>query len=171
MLTLHDQLLNADRLNAVTQRVGFALWQLQELEGTSAQYYVLVVHATPGMGLMAGQALVDKAQSKTFGSTITQLTKAKQLPREVEKRFQALLVERNWLVHSSRSSSRDAIHSDQACDRLIERLDTIAEEARLLLKEVVKHAEAFVKKHGVNTANIDKIASQTLKKWHGEDTF
>jgi len=106
MLTLHDQLLNADRLNAVTQRVGFALWQLQELEGTSAQYCVLVVHATPGMGLMAGQALVDKAQSKTFGSTITQLTKAKQLPREVEKRFQALLVERNWLVHSSQSSSR-----------------------------------------------------------------
>jgi len=88
MATLHDQLLKADRLHAVTQRVGFALWQLQELEGASAQYYVLVVHAKPGMGFEAGQALVDKAQSKTFGSTITQLAKAKQLPQEVETRFQ-----------------------------------------------------------------------------------
>jgi hypothetical protein len=92
MATHHDQLLKAD------------------------QYYVLVVHAKPGMGFEAGQALVDKAQSKTFGSTITQLAKAKQLPQEVEARFQTVLKERNWLVHGSRSSSRNAIHDDQACN-------------------------------------------------------
>jgi hypothetical protein len=171
MATVHDQLLKADRLHAVTQRVGFALWQLQELEGASAQYYVLVVHAKRGMGFEAGQALVDKAQSKTFGSTITQLAKAKQLPQEVETRFQTLLKERNWLVHGSRSSSRNAIHDDQACNSLIERLDRIAEEGRMLLKEIGKHAEAFVKKYGVSTQKIEELAAETLDKWHGDNAL
>lgn len=166
---LHDHQLQSDRLLAITHRVGFALWQLQELEATSAQYFVLVVHAKAGMGIAAGQELVDKAKSKTFGSTINQLVKAKQLPQEVEDRFKALLSERNWLVHSSRASSRPAIHNDHACQILIERLDIIAEEARLLLKEVAKQVEAFVKRHGISTANIAELASQTLSEWHGEN--
>ena len=169
MSTTHDQVLKADRLHDITQRVGFALWQLQELEGVSAQYYVLVVHASPGMGVAAGQALVDNAQSKTFGSTVTQLVKAKQLAPEVEERFQALLAERNWLVHSSRSTSRNAVHDANACRKLIERLDAVSKESGLLLKEVGKCAEAFVKKHGVSAADIELITAQTLKKWHGEN--
>ena len=167
MKDLDHQLRQADRLHAITQRVGFALWQLQELEGVSAQYYVLVVHAKPGMGLEVGNALVDDAQSKTFGRTITKLVQAKQLPQEVEARFQALLADRNWLVHSSRSSSRNAVHNDQACTELISRLDNVAEEARFLLKEVGKCAEAFVKKHGVSEAKIDQLAAETLIAWHG----
>lgn len=171
MNTLHNEMLKANRLEAITQRVGFALWQLQELEGTTAQYYVLVVHAKPGMGVAAGQELLDKALCKTFGSTITQLVKAEQLLQTVEARFKALLAERNWLVHSSRSSSCDAVHNDQACNRLIERLNAIAEEARLLLKEVGAQAEAFVKSHGISTKNIDQLAEQALKRWHGEDAL
>lgn len=162
-----EQRAKADRLYAVTQKVGFALWQLQELEGTFALYYVLVVHAKQGMGFSAGQALVENAQSKTFGSTITQLVKAKLLTQEMEVRFRAVLSERNWLVHNSRSSSRDAIHSDQACNRLIERLNILAEESILLLKEVGKHAEVFVNKHGLSSVNVDELAAQTLRKWHG----
>lgn len=171
MKTLHNQLLKADRLTAVTQSVGFALWQLQELEGTCAQYFVLVAHAKPGMGLDAGLALVDKAQSKTFGSTVTQLAKAKQLPQEIEDRFKVLLAERNWLVHSSRSSSRNAIHDDHACEILLNRLEKIAEEARLLLSEIGKSGESFVKRHGLSTVKIDALAADTLRQWHGEDAL
>lgn len=94
-----ERLMKADRLHAITQRVGYALWQLQQLEGSTAQYFVLVVEARPGMGLAAGEVLTEKALSRTFGATITQLTKAKQLPQAVETQFKALLAERNWLVH------------------------------------------------------------------------
>ena len=169
MNELSQQLAKAERLHAITQKVGFALWQLQELEGTAARYYVLVAQATAGMGLVAGNALVDDAQSKTFGSTITKLVKAKHLPTDAEVRFQALLKERNWLVHSSRSTSRDAVHSDAACSRLKSRLDAIAEEARLLLKVVGKAAEEHVRKHGLSSKSIDEITAETLKAWHGAD--
>ena len=96
----------ANRLSAVTQTVGFALWQLQELEGASAQYFVLLAQAEKGMGLVAGAALIEKAQSKTFGATIHQIAKAGLLSPELETRFTNLLAERNWLVHSSRATSR-----------------------------------------------------------------
>jgi hypothetical protein len=166
MNELSQQLAKAERLHAVTQQVGFGLWQLQELEGAAAQYYVLVALAIRGMGVEAGNALVENAQSKTFGSTITKLVKAKHLPGDVEPRFQALLKERNWLVHSSRSTSRDAIHNDAACSRLSQRLEAIAEEARLLLKIIGKAAEEHVKRHGISSKEIDEITAQTLKTWH-----
>lgn len=121
------------------------------------------------MGLAAGEVLTEKALSRTFGATITQLTKAKQLPQAMETQFKALLAERNWLVHSSQSSSRKAVHDDVACTQLIERLDRIADEALALLKVIGAQAEVFVKKHGVPTREIDRLAAETLKRWHGED--
>lgn len=171
MASLHEQLQKAKRLELIAQKVGFALWQLQELEGSAAQYLVLVAHAKPGMGLVAGQALVEEAQSKTFGRTIAQLLKSSHLSQAVELRFQALLSERNWLVHQSRSTSRDAIHSDGACAKLVTRLEAIAEEARLLLHEVLVHAEAFLRKHGVSAEQVNKVVEQTLRQWHGDNAL
>ena len=72
MSPIMHQLQLADRLSAITQKVGFALWQLQELEGVSAQYFVLLVQAEKGMGLNEANALIEKAQHKTFGATIHQ---------------------------------------------------------------------------------------------------
>ena len=162
-----QQLASAERLHVVTQRVGFALWQLQELEGMAAQYYVLVALAKRGMGVDAGTALVEDAQSKTFGTTVSKLVKAKHLPAHVEPRLLALLKERNWLVHSSRSTSREATHNDAACRRVVQRLDSIAEEARQLMKVVGMAAEEHAMKHGVPVEKIDELAAQTLKAWHG----
>ncbi|MGF6153830.1 hypothetical protein [Pseudomonas fluorescens] len=166
MVTLHEQPHQADRLYAVTQQVGFTLWQIQGLESAAAQYYVLTVQAKSGMGTEPGQALVDKAQNKTFGATITQLVKTKHLPHDILARFQTLLTERNWLVHSSRSSSRDAIHNDQAFQEMIGRLESIASEAELLLKEVRKNTEEFVKRNSISKERIEELTAQLLKSWH-----
>src|SRR5271157_4741445 len=124
MLAAHIQ--KADRLAEITQKVGFALWQLQELEGATALYFVLVAQARKGMGLTDGNALVKTAQSKTFGKTISELGKAGLLKPEIQQRFASLLKERNWLVHNSRASSRSAVHSDVAMWKLCVRLDSIA---------------------------------------------
>lgn len=171
MEQLLNQLAKADRLQAISQKVGFALWQLQELEGMSAEYFVLAVQASPGMGLEASQILVDKALSKTFGGTITQLIKAGCLQKQLEGRFQNLLVERNWLVHNSRSTSRNAIDSEQACNTLIHRLEKISEEAHSLIKLVGKEAEAFVNRYGITQEQLRKQTAKTLKTWHGEDAL
>jgi hypothetical protein len=161
----------AERLSELTQRVGFTLWQLQELEGVAATYFVLLAEAKRGMGMEGGEILVAKAQGKTFGATIRQLQNAGLLTGELEQRFRELLGERNWLVHSSRADSRAAIYSESELGALLFRLDRIASEALALLKEIGTLAEKHVKAHGVSKRDIDVAAATLLKKWHESDAI
>lgn len=171
MLELKQQLEKANRLSAITQQVGFALWQIQELEGVCATYYVLVEEAELGMGEEAGNSLEEKARKKTFGTTIHKLVNAGLLAKEIEIRFKNLLSERNWLVHSSRASSRSAIHSDTDMAVLLERLNEISEEALALLKHVSALTEVHVKKYGISENQIKKKAKKILEQWHSTDVI
>jgi hypothetical protein len=162
-----DEMARAERLTAITQRVGFALWQLQELESSSAQCFVLIGQAKRGMGEKAGQELLDAALSKTFGATVQRLNKAGILPDALSAKFGDLLQERNWLVHRSRAGSRDAIHSDEAAMKLIARLDQMVSEAGSLLTEMGNLAEQHVLSMGVSSAEIEARTEAMLDQWHG----
>jgi hypothetical protein len=166
-----DQLEKAGRLAVITQKVGFALWQIQELEGVSAQYFVLMVQAKKGMGLDAGNILEEKAKKKTFGATIHQMTKAGLLSSKLESRLTNLLTERNWLVHKSRADSRSAIHNDLEIQKLLFRLDEMADESLSILREIGGLSEAYVKKHGVTEEYIKEQAKNILEQWHSSDSI
>jgi hypothetical protein len=90
------------------------------------------------------------------------------LPAAIEQRFLALLKERNWLVHSSRATNRDAVLDDEACKSLLVRLEVLAEEARLLLREVGSASQEFVLNNGVPKAEIDRLTQEILRSWHSE---
>lgn len=163
-----QELVRAERLDQIAQRVGFAVWQIQELEGVAAQYYVLVAIAELGMGVEAGLALVEQAQSKTFGSTVNKLVKGNHLPEVTKERFSNLLAERNWLVHNSRSSSRNAIHHQELFQELLVRLDAITTQALELLHALSTLSEQFVRSKGISAEQIQANANQTLRSWHAK---
>lgn len=171
MSDLETQLEKANRLSGITQQIGFALWQLQELESVCAIYYVLVEEAEFGMGKEAGNALEEKANKKTFGTTMHKFAKAGLLSEDVEDRFKSLLSERNWLVHSSRADSRKAIHNDSHIVSLLKRLERISEEALSLLKHVGALTEEYVKGHGVSEEYIDEKSKEILEQWHSIDAI
>jgi hypothetical protein len=124
-----------------------------------------------GMGMAAGEGLIEKAMSKTFGSTIHQMTSAGLLSNSIEKRLVALLQERNWLVHKSRAGSRNAIYSDDVSALLLRRLDSICDECLALMKDLGAIAEKFVKKNGVSEGQIQEIAERLLEQWHRADAI
>lgn len=163
------QLALADRLGTITKAVGLSLWQLQMLESSLAQAYVLMALAKPGMGLDAAKPILDDALAKTFGSSIHKMVKAKLLPEELAQRLLLLLTERNWLVHSSQSDNRNAIHHDAACQRALTRIDAIGDEARELLKEINKFATEFVAGRGITLDHVERLAARTLEEWHRGD--
>ncbi|MBU4263921.1 MAG: hypothetical protein KKC76_18855 [Proteobacteria bacterium] len=164
-----QQIQKANRLKEITQRIGFAIWQIQELEGVSAQYFVLLGQAKKGMGEAAGNDLVKKAKKNTFGRTIKDIRKKGLLNKDLGGRFLRLLSERNWLVHQSRTESRDAVHSDIAMQRLISRIDAMADESLALLKEIGSLSIAHMNKHGVNEESIYKRAEALLNQWHSSE--
>lgn len=122
------------------------------------------------MGIATGRALVEKAQRKTFGSTIHEMAKAGLLTPEREARLTNLLTERNWLVHKSRASSRNAIHNDSAMHKLLLRVGAMAEESNRLLDEIAALVESFVRKHGITERHITETANRLLEQWHATDT-
>jgi hypothetical protein len=168
MNDLGMQLRKADRLDAISKHLGFALWQLQALEDATAQHYVLVALATRGMGIEAGKKLDDSVKGNTFGKTIHALRAAGKMPATIEQRFLTLLKERNWLVHSSRATNRNAVLNDEACQSLLVRLEALAEEARLLLREVGSASEVFVLNNGVSKEEIDRLTQEILSSWHSD---
>lgn len=166
-----DELVRAKRLDLVTQRIGFALWQLQDLEGVAAHCFVLLAQATRGMGAEAGNTLMAKALARTFGATVSKLGEAGCLSPNLQKRLRHLLTERNWLVHNSRASSRAAVHGDVALTQVVERIDRISNDALSAMKVLGATVEAHVKKYGIKGAQIDEQAAEILQAWHdGEMT-
>jgi hypothetical protein len=155
----------SERLGEICQAIGFTLLQLQTLEGSTAQYFVLVEQAIPQMGEEEGNALVAKAQKKTFGGSITRLEKANQLPGDLLERFQVLLTDRNWLVHSSASDSRKAMANDSAYTGFHRRLEAIQDEAARLLKEISVLSEKFVLGHGISMEAMEAKLAETLRQW------
>jgi len=169
MDTIAQRLETADRLNEILRRVGFALWQIQELESVAAQYFVLLSQAQKGMGLQAGNILIEEAQKKTFGATIRRLAQSGLLTPGIERGLNDLLAERNWLVHKSRANSRSAPYNDVAARKLFGRLDRIAEQALALLKEIGELTECFAKKHGTTEEYIKETSKRLLDEWRYAD--
>ena len=171
METLVARFQNAERLDEITRRIGFALWQLQELEQVSATYFALLANASRGMGLQAGEALVAKAQGETFGQTISKLRAANLVSDELETRVLGLLRERNWLVHASRSDSHGAVYANATFESLKLRLDKLAKAALALLLEIGVLAERHVIAHKLSQQEIDVGASTLLKSWRESDAI
>lgn len=163
---------NAERLDEITQRIGFALWQLQELEQVSATYFfVLLTKPTRGMGLEAGEASVVKTQGETFGQSISKLRAENLVSDELETRVLGLLRERNWLVHASRSDSHGAVYANATFESLKLRLDKLAEAALALILEIGILAERHVIAHKVPQQEIDVGAATLLKSWRENDAI
>jgi hypothetical protein len=159
----------AERLFRITQRIGFALWQFQEPEGVAAHYLVLLAQAKKGMGFEAGIALLEPVQSLPFGGILTRIPNAGLSDADLEIRFKKVLRERNWLVHKSRGTSRNALSSDSGTEKVVGRVDALAEEARSLLQVLGPKIEDYVREQGTSMRDVDERASALLDQWHASD--
>lgn len=161
--------LQAERLSLIAERIGLALWQLQELEGVAAHYVVLMTKAKKGMGSEAGMALLEPALRLTFGGTLKNFTKTGLLDAGLQTRFDKILDERNWLVHESRGTSRNALSSDSGTDEVVGRVDALAEEALSLIQVLGSKIEDYVRTQGVSMNDVDEQASALLEQWHSSE--
>lgn len=165
-----DTVAKASRLEVLARRIGFAVLQVQALEGASAQYLVLRTKAKRGMGAEAAQSILNKARKETFGTTIGAMKDAGLLSEELGNRFKALLRERNWLVHRSRSDNSAALSSDESTSALLGRIDGAEGEARKLLHELMNLSRQFVLDSGVPEEAVNAAsAAEIVTQWESND--
>ena len=159
----------ADDLAEINQRIGHTIGILQSLEDISAYYFVLKVQASKGMGSLEGTALIERACKETFGATISKIRNAKLLDEDLQKRFDNIKNERNWLVHRSLNSRYQAMENYGALLKLMDRLNTIVRDAKELMARLVSEAELFVLADGIDPSQIEIEASRIRDSWANPD--
>ncbi len=166
-----DTVAKASRLGVLAIRVGFTVLQIQALEGASAQYLVLRSKVKRGMGAEEAQRIVDRARRETFGATVGLMKDAGLLSEDLEKRFKALLKERNWLVHRSRTDNSAALTNDESTAAMLARIDRAEAESRKLLQALVNLSEAYVLESGVSAEAIREATEEVVTGWEVSDAI
>jgi hypothetical protein len=155
----------SELLETLTQRIAFAVWQLQELEWAIAAFIVLMLKAHRGIGMEIGEQLLASAGKRTFGSLIKEAQGASLLEDKLANRFEKILNDRNWLIHRSRREHRGILSSRSRCNALASQIDAISTEALQLFKIIAELTEQYVKKSGIPQEIIEREAQRLLHEW------
>ncbi len=155
----------SQRLPHLMCSVGFAIWQLQELENTAAAYVVVRLRETRGVGAERGSEVAAQVERRTLGSLISELRKAGVVPEELAVGLTELLHERNWLVHSARRETRGALSDEARFGDLIVRLEMTADRALTLTIQLARVIDEFVRQTGVSPALLDAEAERLARSW------
>jgi hypothetical protein len=162
MEKFHPYLLNfAD----VLHRVGFAVWQLQALEQVAACHLVLVHKVTVSTAREEVHRIFQKSEKNTLGQLFGQIRDLSNGTASFLPRFEALVQERNWLVHHSRNENRSDLFDDNARQKVIDRIETMANEAYQLALALKATTEDHMVSQGITKEEIDRRASQIFREW------
>lgn len=152
-------------LQDVLYRVGFALWQIQELESTVAHYLVMVHRFEPGVAREEAESALEKTRRKTLGQLLGELKSNEPIPRELVERLDQFVEHRNWLAHRSRTDSRKLVYQSSRNSELFHKLDWIAAEALALMKLFAEELIVHLESHGLSREEIDKRAMLLMQQW------
>jgi len=153
------------RLSSLMQAVGFAVWQLQELETTAVTFAVIRLRATPGMGEDAGRALLEKGERRTLGNVIQELRARGLVSGDVNDDLRDVLNQRNWLVHRARRETRGVLADRARLTDLLTKLEMLSGRAVALQKVLAGEVEAYVVSTGVAQQTVEREAEALAKQW------
>ena len=98
--------INMDELAEFYQRIGAALWYLQHLENALVQFLTMkIIHerrcAGQKVAVDEGDARMAENRKLTMGPLIDSCRSQRIIKPKLQARFDALKIERHWLVHRS----------------------------------------------------------------------
>jgi len=160
--------IDPNELYRLYAKIGCAVWSIQVLEDTLS-YYLIMINKTPGK-ISAEDANKQLGINRrgTLGKLLVEYKKEKKVDLELEKRIDAFLQERNWLIHNSRRSHHAALYhvlKNEKLKELFERLDALADEATALNKCFVAELGEYLQSVGVSKEEVNRNANKVLHSW------
>lgn len=157
--------LSADQLHETVAQVGFALWQIQILEGAVGSYLVLVHQASPAVARSEVESMFAKTGKSTLGQLLRAIQATHNPPESLVEQLDAFVPKRNWLVHHSRHESHAEMYSGSHRMALMARIARIADDALILMKAFQAATETHLVALGVPKEQIDRDAARILRQW------
>lgn len=152
-------------LQRTWQKVGYVLWQVQELEATVGMYLVLVHKLEPGAAREEAEAVLEKSRRRTLGQLLSELKTKSTAPPGLVERLDRFVPRRNWLAHHSRHDSHLLFYPGRSAKTVHDRLDRIDDEALALMKGFTAVLEEFIVSVGCTPEELEAEARRVLQAW------
>lgn len=146
--------------------IGCALWQIQAAECALLHHIVLVLKEPDD--LEAYESLATKEGKRTLGQLIQELRKHSNLPTNLNDRMSAFLDERNWIAHHIFRESHSDLHSETKAPILLQRIESLADEALEVAKMFTDATRDWVVANGVSENRLVALEQDTLTKWRNQ---
>lgn len=159
--------INEDELAVFYHEIGAAVWLIQYLEDVLVTF--MSVKKFKRQPTTAAEALsrLEKERKGTLGSICKKAKAEGIITPSLEGRFDALLDERNWLIHNSRKESSTTLYNDELREKMFQRIRSIQEESDQLKKLLFEDYCAFLQAQGVDLCLGFKIGEENIRKLKG----
>jgi hypothetical protein len=157
---------NMDDVIIFCQRIGFCLMQLQSFERSLAYYIVPIQKIDTGLEREAIDNLYHEHSKLTLGVLFQKVQKCDKLPEDLRLKIENFIKERNWLVHRVFNENHSDVYDPMKFEKLMARIDNLAEEAITLRKIYLEKADEYLIKNKIVTREkLNTLTQQILDSW------
>ena len=156
-----------DELHEIYAAIGGAVWHLQFLEDVLVTYLTMRLKLKRPVAPEKAYAVLQEQRRKTLGMLLNDAKRGKLVRGEVSEAFQALLEDRNWLIHRSMHEGSDQVYTDAGREALLSRLRALTERSITLKKALYKDVEEWYAGQGLDVARAEAIAVKRVRRLRG----
>lgn len=149
--------------------IGKAVWHLQHLENivtSFTAFKILQAKRAKGEKLSTANVakVIEEQKKQTLGPLISTAKSHKTIPPRLAKRFDELLVERNWLIHKCVTDEYLSLRNQLEKKRLFTHIDAFVEEVIALQNETHSLFEQWFIDLGYDLGKVYKQAEHLLNQ-------
>jgi hypothetical protein len=151
--------LSPNQLADFYQAIGGAIWHLQFLEDVVVTYLTMRLRLQTPFSHSLDEALrtLETERKKTLGMLVKEAKAAGIVQGELATACEALLNERNWLVHRVVVEAADGIYSEPHREALVGRIRKLTDDAVRLKKTLYAEVRAWCHAQGVDVARAESL--------------
>lgn len=149
----------------VSTWIAKCLSEVQTLELALFLYLYLALDNAPEVAGPQAVTVLEGRPSTHLGELVADLRLAGVDAGRLEQRFRALAHERSWLVHRSGYQSQAATSSEHGSLPLLQRLESLSEEASALRVELERLVEQELVHRGLSRSEISRRTSEAAERW------
>ena len=154
--------IDIDELEYLHQKIGYAVWYIQDFENVLTHYLVMVHKLPIGTPVEIATNVLKKTKKGTLGFLMAEFKRSCEVKPDFEVRLDCFLDERNWLIHRSKNEERATVYNPDKSKllKLFTRLEALAEEAIALTSEFGDLLTESLKKKGMDMEQVKREAQK-----------
>lgn len=162
---------NPSKVQELFEALGYSLWMIQSLELSLCNYLVFAHRISTDTAVGQVQNIFEKHTKKTLGNLLSDLKRDDNFFSEsVINKLEAILVDRNWLVHKIYALNQSHMFSDLKAVKLISKIRNIGDEAIKLSKLISERTTVVItsEKGFFSKEESDRKTQEVIDSWAKE---